>query len=65
MRGLSPSLRSPSWTRISCGETRNAPGAQAGTEPAVRKTYLLGVEVAISVAVGDGDDVEVLMGAAL
>lgn len=28
-------------------------------------THLLGVEVAVAVAVGDGDDVEVLMGAAL
>lgn len=29
------------------------------------ETHLLGVEVAIAVAVGDGDDVEVLVGAAL
>lgn len=28
-------------------------------------THLLGVEVAVAVAVGDGDDVEVLVGAAL
>lgn len=41
------------------------PGTQVRTKPAVMKTHLLGVEVAISVAVGDGDDVEVFMGAAL
>lgn len=29
------------------------------------ETHLLGVEVAIAVTVGDGDDVEVLVGAAL
>lgn len=29
------------------------------------ETHLLGVEVAVAVAVGNGDDVEVLVGAAL
>lgn len=41
------------------------PELRPGRRRREMETHLLGVEVAIAVAVGDGNDVEVLVGAAL
>lgn len=48
-----------------CGKFGNVFEVEVRVELVEREIYLFGVEVVIAVVVGDGDDVEVFMGAVL